>query len=334
DRWGKVLSDYKDVVVHNKEKGAARWTFDFFKEVAAIVEGDAQFMEMATGCDASGSPGYTPPPPPPQSAMPGPAADDLSSYSFGSTSRPPHLAGGSGPPPPLAHHRMSEPNLAPHLYSGRYGSHGAHALRVQPQFRAAPPQQHPHHHPQHPHHAYGQKASPVELGPAAAPPGPLSAFEGRLNGRYSPSRRTSYPQMQAHIAGGAALGQQPPPPPQQQQQQPPTPAPASVAAEGMFPAHQRHSIQVLSQPYAGRGSVVSLPAQMAGRRDTPVGGRFSPGDGAADPERACRYVLDMLETQVRRIDTQQETLGQLRASTQDAIARVEQVLQRYARPQS
>ncbi|KAJ2354657.1 hypothetical protein H4S01_007066, partial [Coemansia sp. RSA 2610] len=35
-------------MVHNKEKGAARWTFDFFKEVAAIVEGDAQFDLAAT----------------------------------------------------------------------------------------------------------------------------------------------------------------------------------------------------------------------------------------------------------------------------------------------
>ncbi|KAJ1677322.1 hypothetical protein EV182_006412, partial [Spiromyces aspiralis] len=39
DRWGKVLSDYKDVMIHNKEKGAARWTFDFFDEVAAILRG-------------------------------------------------------------------------------------------------------------------------------------------------------------------------------------------------------------------------------------------------------------------------------------------------------
>ncbi|KAJ2877751.1 hypothetical protein FB639_003631, partial [Coemansia asiatica] len=48
DRWGKVLSDYKDVMINNKEKGAARWTFDFFKEVANIVEGDPQFMDMSS----------------------------------------------------------------------------------------------------------------------------------------------------------------------------------------------------------------------------------------------------------------------------------------------
>ncbi|KAJ2713413.1 hypothetical protein H4R19_002263 [Coemansia spiralis] len=333
-------------MVHNKEKGAARWTFDFFKEVAAIVEGDAQFMEMALSCGASRSPGHSPPPLLQSTGQPG--TDDLSSYSFGGASRPPHHTAGAGPPPPppLGHHRMSEPNLAPHLYSGGYNA--SHGLRAQPSFRAAQQQQqqHPHHHPQqshHHHHHYrhfphGQKMSPIELCSAAtAAPGPLSAFEGRQNGRYSPSRRTSYPQMQAHMIGSAALGQPLPPPPQQQQQMlAATPVPASAGAvDGKFPSHQRHSIQVLSPPFhQGRGSVVSLPAHPgSGGRDTPVG-RLSPGDNLAEPERACRYVLDMLETQVRRIDAQHEALGQLRASTQDAIARVEQVLQRYTHPQS
>ncbi|KAJ1919077.1 hypothetical protein H4219_002232 [Mycoemilia scoparia] len=48
DRWGKVLSDYKDVVIHNKEKGAARWTFDFFDDVAAILRGDTSEESAAT----------------------------------------------------------------------------------------------------------------------------------------------------------------------------------------------------------------------------------------------------------------------------------------------
>ncbi|KAJ1892715.1 hypothetical protein LPJ81_005506 [Coemansia sp. IMI 209127] len=101
----------------------------------------------------------------------------------------------------------------------------------------------------------------------------------------SPSRRTSYPQMQGSSSGSLmTVRQYPPPPP------PPIvtgyPPPATAAAES-----------------------------------------------GNDPERTCRYVLEMLEQQARRIDAQQESLSQLRESTKDAIRKVELVLRQYSRPQ-
>ncbi|KAJ1742512.1 hypothetical protein LPJ78_002526 [Coemansia sp. RSA 989] len=231
DRWGKVLSDYKDVMVHNKEKGAARWTFDFFKQVAAIVEGDVQAMEATSPLLAPKSATHS-------------SADDLKAYSIGASQ-----------------HRMSEPSL-PHMASQTHPSYSL--LRSQP--------------------AHAQKLSPVELCPAARDPG-----------RFSPSRRTSYPQMHAaHV--------------------PSTPARAST----YYP--QRHSVQLLSPPS-------SLPSTASG--STPLG----PSLESTDPESACRYALDLLQSQMRRIDAQQDSLNQLRYSTQDAISRVERVLQHYTNPQ-
>ncbi|KAJ2502230.1 hypothetical protein GGH96_001302 [Coemansia sp. RSA 1972] len=257
DRWGKVLSDYKDVMVHNKEKGAARWTFDFFKEVAAIVEGDSQFMELATS---------------PRQGLSPNSADDLGAYSFGTTSRiPPNI------------HRMSEPSL--HV---THPNHSYTMVRSQPALQM----------------------SPVELqGPSRVSCTPENAADNS-GSRYSPTRRTSFPQMMqtAPILGSAPLYARVP-----------------VGAESRGFAYQRHSIQVLS-PHPG--SVTSLPFSRTPNTE-PV--RQSPHD--AEPERACRYVLDMLEAQVRRIDAQQDTLTQLRTSTREAISQVEHVLQRYARPQ-
>ncbi|KAJ2403180.1 hypothetical protein GGI23_000155 [Coemansia sp. RSA 2559] len=209
-------------MVHNKEKGAARWTFDFFKEVAAIVEGDAHFMDLA------------------KTSSPPSAGDDLNAYSFGS---PGSVALSSGPP--LMQHRMSEPNL-------NFNGPASSAKRPPP----PPPQQ------------QQQQA--------------LMSSHFHVN---SPSRRTSYPQMQGSSSGPLmAVRQYPPPPP------PPIvtgyPPPATAAAESRN-----------------------------------------------DPERTCRYVLEMLEQQARRIDAQQESLSQLRESTKDAIRKVELVLRQYSRPQ-
>ncbi|KAJ1766256.1 hypothetical protein LPJ74_005974 [Coemansia sp. RSA 1843] len=217
DRWGKVLSDYKDVMVHNKEKGAARWTFDFFKEVAAIVEGDAHFMDLA------------------KTASPLSAGDDLNAYSFGS---PGSMAVSSGPP--LMQHRMSEPNLnfnGPTATKRPQQQQQQQQTMIQPYFHA-----------------------------------------------NSPSRRTSYPQMQQGSGGSSIAVRQYPPPP------PPPPL-----------------VTGYLQP-------TLIPAELGN-----------------DPERTCRYVLDMLEQQARRIDAQQESLLQLRDSTKDAIRKVELVLRQYSR---
>ncbi|KAJ2392405.1 hypothetical protein H4S02_000806 [Coemansia sp. RSA 2611] len=282
DRWGKVLSDYKDVMVHNKEKGAARWTFDFFKEVAAIVEGDAQFDLAATSPPLfSPQPSRFPDSRFPDSRFPDsrlpdgrfpesrlsdsrfpdgrfpdsrPAAEDLGAYSFGAAAAPSSVR--AAPHPPSQLHRMSEPN-----FSGNYSM-----LRA-------------------------QKLSPVELGPAAA----------------ASERRTSYPQMQAQALA---------------------PAYARGPADAKPLSYQRHSIQVLSPPPPNGSSVT--PSTLSYTRNTPVQPAASPVPD--EPERACRFVLDMLDAQVRRIDAQQESLVQLRSTTQDAIARVEHVLQRFARP--
>ncbi|KAJ2555326.1 hypothetical protein EV175_002291, partial [Coemansia sp. RSA 1933] len=229
DRWGKVLSDYKDVMVHNKEKGAARWTFDFFKEVAAIVEGDAHFMDLAK-----------------TTASPPSAGDDLNAYSFGS---PGSVAISSGPP--LMQHRMSEPNLN-----------------------------------------IGGPTVPKRLVPHAQQSLMPSHFHPN-----SPSRRTSYPQMH----GGSSSGGSSMPVrhylPQQQQ----------------HPSQQQQHQQQQHQPL----TVVTRYAQSA-------------SEFGNDPERTCRYVLDMLEQQARRIDVQQESLSQLRDSTQEAIRKVEHVLHQYS----
>ncbi|KAJ2871522.1 hypothetical protein GGH93_004756 [Coemansia aciculifera] len=264
DRWGKVLSDYKDVMVHNKEKGAARWTFDFFKEVAGIVEGDTQYIDSAMSPPSSS---VTTTSSTAGRALPPASADDLSLYSFGAAApssarsyatgsstalpTPAITAGSSGPPnsstprPPIAHHRMSEPNLSLLSTTAKHDSrfmphhhrpppppplsvHGRHsgtlAMHI-PQHR--PPMQH--------HHS--QQLSPVDVH--------SSTFDNRQPTRYSPPRRTSYPQLQyqqqllsaqANAAsragrgsyhtfryypqlGAGAAGAVPPLSPQQQQQQ-------------------------------------------------------------------------------------------------------------------
>ncbi|KAJ2658105.1 hypothetical protein IWW48_004203 [Coemansia sp. RSA 1200] len=239
DRWGKVLSDYKDVMVHNKEKGAARWTFDFFKEVAAIVDGDAHFMDMT------------------KTASPPSTGDDLNTYSFGS---PSSVAASSGPP--LMHHRMSEPNLN---YSA---SVATKRPQSQSQQQSLQQQQQQHQHALLSSHFHAT----------------------------SPSRRTSYPQMQGCGSSSATVRQYPPPPPSLPL--PPPPPTAAAAAATVYP-----------QP-------------------------MSAVEHSNDPERTCRYVLEMLEQQVRRIDVQQESLSQLRDSTKDAIRKVEIVLRQFSRPPS
>ncbi|KAJ2082591.1 hypothetical protein H4R24_001472 [Coemansia sp. RSA 988] len=364
DRWGKVLSDYKDVIVNNKEKGAARWTFDFFKEVAAIVEGDAQFMEAAV---ATSPPLYSPRP------LSGPAmqmsradngsaaGDDLSLYSFEnapatsvahrtlpSNAGTPTSGSNPPPPPPVQHHRLSEPNMTHHMHHNR-NHHPSHSpMRPQSSFNPSQQvhQQNYHSQQQHqalPSYVHAQKMSPIELYPATASPHNHVTDNSRHgDSRFSPSRRTSYPQMHAHVVASTAVGHaisvhsRTPNASDTRRQQPPT----------HVSNYQRHSIQTLSPSqqvnstqYPGRLSVGSIPAQTMtvgmstpGGQDSPLV-RVSPGNTTdVEPENTCRYVLDMLEAQVRRIDAQQDTLNQLRISTREAMAKVEQALQRHTRP--
>ncbi|KAJ2486043.1 hypothetical protein EV174_001357 [Coemansia sp. RSA 2320] len=327
DRWGKVLSDYKDVVVHNKEKGAARWTFDFFKEVAAIVDADAQYVDSAL-----------------QPLSAAAASDDLSSYSFGAASAaaanmagPP---GSGGPRPPIAHHRMSEPNLALAAAVARHDAASPYANQ---------PNQRPNHQP--------QQQRPVALGrPTGASAAAAAAMHSSraqpmpaFDPRYSPPRRTSYPQLR-----GLAL-----PPPQQPQPRfyyhpPPQPvlpeaaAAAAAEAESHVPAPQMrvHSWAPSSSAAAGalaqqNQTLIQNPPAAATISSGCRPATGSPPTGAdthdargRDPEETCRQVLDLLALQVRRIDAEQDNLLRLRESTQSAIARVEQIMQYYTQPRS
>lgn len=183
-----MLSDYKDVIVHNKEKGAARWTFDFFTEVGNIVGSDCNHKHPSS----SSSP---PSQPPPDSSQGG---EDLHAYSLrhGPISAPAHTA----------HHRMSEPNLGLSL---------SHQQQ----------------------HRQQQRPSLMEV--------------EESSDQYN-TRRISYPQTLVV----------------QQSQQ--------------------------------------------------------------NPEQTCRYVLDLLQTQMKRIDSEQQSLLQLRESTKDTISKVEQLLGQYS----
>ncbi|KAJ1901247.1 hypothetical protein LPJ66_000926 [Kickxella alabastrina] len=183
DRWGKVLSDYKDVVIHNKEKGAARWTFDFFKEVASIVEGDAQFMDVS-------SPSTMSPP------APLPATSASTSFNLGTKGDHAHPFGGAVTRvgrPPFAYHRMSEPNLS--IASSIAQAHSRAIAGVRPLTVA------------HQTMYSGSSASGGQLGRfpvVAEPPQTAPVAHGTYglgisvgSGRLSPTRRTSYPQLQA-----------------------------------------------------------------------------------------------------------------------------------------
>ncbi|KAJ2788636.1 hypothetical protein H4R20_007333, partial [Coemansia guatemalensis] len=292
------------------------------------------------------------------------AGDDLSLYSFenapatsiGLRNVPPNAAtptAGSNPPlpppPPVQHHRLSEPNMTHHMhYSSHHPSHSP--MRPQSSFHPSQQLHQQKYHSQQqqqqalPSFVHAQKMSPIELYPATASPRthvPDSSRHG--DSGFSPSRRTSYPQMQAHAVASSAMGHA-------ISVHSRTPNAADIRQQRQQPMHvsnyQRQSIQALSpsQPmpsgqYQGRASVGSIPPQsMAAGMATPGGQdspsvRFSPGSTAdAEPEKTCRYVLDMLESQVRRIDAQQDTLNQLRISTREAMAKVEQVLQRHTRP--
>ncbi|KAJ2027898.1 hypothetical protein IWW57_002407 [Coemansia sp. S610] len=285
DRWGKVLSDYKDVMVHNKEKGAARWTFDFFKEVAAIVEGDS--LDSAIS-------------PPSSTASSGrPPTDDLSLYSFGAATVPP--PGRSLPiaRPPLAQHRMSEPNLK--LLS-----------RNDPRLMPRPP----------PLSVHGRHS--VVAGPQRPQLSPIdSAVDHRpMAPRYSPPRRTSFPQVQQLLspqaAGRAGRGSY-----HTFRYYPQAPPPLSES-EGVLLSKQMR-VHSWAPSTVHDGGIAEESARMES-------GPVSPELAAGNAEDTCRYVLDLLSQQMRRIDVEQENLVRLKESTQNTINRVEQIMQMYIRP--
>ncbi|PIA13609.1 hypothetical protein COEREDRAFT_83375 [Coemansia reversa NRRL 1564] len=305
------------------------------------------------------------------------AGDDLSLYSFenvpatavGIRTLPLNAAapaaGSNAPPlpPPVQHHRLSEPNMAHHMHhtshtnnksSGSSSSHPSSHSPMRPRSSFNPSHQlhqsnyHSHQHPVLPSFVNAQKMSPIELHPATASPRALVSDSSRFgDSSFSPSRRTSYPQMHAHTAAATVMGQA-----ISVHSRTPNTSDIRHQRQQQKPTHvsnyQRHNIQTLSPPqpmpsaqYPGRASANSIPPQTlaagAGMA-TPSGHdspsvSFSPGNMTdVEPEKTCRYVLDMLETQVRRIDAQQDTLNQLRISTRNAMAKVEQVLQRHTRP--
>ncbi|KAJ2830041.1 hypothetical protein GGI24_001995 [Coemansia furcata] len=355
DRWGKVLSDYKDVMVHNKEKGAARWTFDFFKEVAGIVEGDTQYMDSAISPSSSSAT---------SGGRPLPAADDLSLYSFGGASAAPprSFAPGtapvaSGPPnssvprPPMAQHRMSEPNL---LHTVK------HDLRHMP--HRPPPPLTAHVHQSNAMHTVQQQQQRPPMQNQLSPVDVHSGFDNRPPpARYSPPRRTSYPQL-LH---------------QQQQLLSAQANAASRASRGSYHTFRYYPQLSAGTPNAMPASPIGesegvnrhgdIPKQMRVHSWAPSTGSAMPANTApetaatinespiiypqsshleqgsqpvspelqlaapGDPEETCRHVLDMLGRQMRRIDVEQENLAQLKESTQNTIHRVEQIMQMYIR---
>ncbi|KAJ1724591.1 hypothetical protein LPJ53_001181 [Coemansia erecta] len=282
DRWGKVLSDYRDVVIHNKEKGAARWTFDFFKEVANIIDGDPQFMEVSSPSTMS----------PPSAVLPSGRASVTEDHGF---------SAGSGRPP-FAYHRMSEPNLTIATSVARSQAHVMSPLRPPPQSAYLTGSGNQQQQQQQP-----QRQSPLVTEPQSA--GVLSSFGVEMHrgaARLSPTRRTSYPQLQSQLhlqrtpIGGGNSG--------------------TASLSGQFQSHPQN------KPLSTSSSVASMMHYTMA-----AGGAAGGGEHDDNPEAAYRHALDMLDRQIKRIDAQQDELNQLRQSTQDAISKVEQMMERYAR---
>ncbi|KAJ2741854.1 hypothetical protein GGI20_004893 [Coemansia sp. BCRC 34301] len=318
DRWGKVLSDYKDVMVHNKEKGAARWTFDFFKEVAGIIDGDAQFMDSALSPPSSSATTATA-----SSVGRPPPTDDLNSYSFGVASSSIKSVGsseGSGPPSasagpmPLAHHRMSEPNLALVASTSKHDPrHMSHHNR---------PPQSPHARHAAVHVSSHQYRPHVQQMSAAA-----ENVQSLSLARYSPPRRTSYPQLphQQRILQSQQLAAQQ--------------AAAAGRAAGRGAYHTfRYYPQLSAAPPATSAAAFSQRIHSWAPASLSVPVSEGEGDpavdvlGGGDPDETCQMVLDILAKQLKQIDAEQSNLARLKESTQNAMNKVEQILQMYSRP--
>ncbi|KAJ2698739.1 hypothetical protein FB645_005551 [Coemansia sp. IMI 203386] len=321
DRWGKVLSDYKDVMIHNKEKGAARWTFDFFKEVANIVDGDPQFMEVSSPSTLS---------PPSMVANTGIRAgiggdqqqQQQQQYIYGggsststsisaSTSmgvRPPQ------PPPPYTYHRMSEPNLSIRTQQIQ----GLTSSSVSASARPLPSAS-----------AYQKKKPMHEVHSAGLPQGSVFGLEAATRenvGRMpSSTRRTSYPQMQMHMQRSSAIGSVERAKLHQHETSPPLSLQPSTTANTLS-CIMNYSMDSVPLSH-GLSSIPDNPdTQMLS--ENPL---LLSAEHYEDPEKACRYALEMLELQMRKIDAQQEELSSLRRSTRNTISRVEQMMDHYNR---
>ncbi|KAJ1954818.1 hypothetical protein GGI12_005707, partial [Dipsacomyces acuminosporus] len=294
DRWGKVLSDYKDVVVHNKEKGAARWTFDFFKEVANIVEGDSQFMDSAASGIAPNAASSSATASGPLSAS---DAGRLQNYSMSASGggdaafrvnpatpgnkqliddKPSFSAntavfGTVEPPRPFSIHRMSEPNLklpnighSPVRRGSSYHNHSQH-------------QQHAHgHQGLYLRQMHGQPGGPERTHRFASashiPPisaAPISAISHASynhvhNRNFSPTKQKTYMQPQAftpapHSSSGTyASG-------------------ANSSSDTKAPNSSSNSSKGMAQsPTALPGSSASLHSYQISR---PLQKSFAPGGG-------------------------------------------------------
>ncbi|KAJ2376703.1 hypothetical protein IW150_001823 [Coemansia sp. RSA 2607] len=278
DRWGKVLSDYRDVVIHNKEKGAARWTFDFFKEVANIIDGDPQFMEVTSPSTVS----------PPSAVL---------ASGRGSVTEEHGFPVGSARPS-FAYHRMSEPNLTIATSVARSQAHVMSPLRPPPQSAYLSASSSSQQQQQQQHHKSPLVSEPQSAG--AITPFGIEIHRGGT--RLSPTRRTSYPQLQTQLhmqrtsIGGAA------------------------SSSGQFAGHPQN------KPLSTSSSTASMMHYTMA-----AGGATTVNEHDDNPETAYRHALEILDRQIKRIDAQQDELNQLRQSTQEAISKVEQMMERHAR---
>ncbi|KAJ1956789.1 hypothetical protein EC988_001165, partial [Linderina pennispora] len=305
DRWGKVLSDYKDVVVHNKEKGAARWTFDFFKEVANIVEGDPQFAEMAA-----------------TAAQPTPSNTGLGlSIATGahamrqvydeSVSQSAGSVGSRG----TSHHRLSDTSMQ-----------GVHRTQSPP--RGVHQYQHQHQH-QHkisssfPPAASAGVISQTQQGPPQAPP-MLRRSSQTIPGRHGSSSFSYYPSQQP--AHHHPYSRYSPPSHRAPYSGQLTQNTAQPQAPPVPPMHRASSTSVSQTAMTTSGPMPAGSPMIVAQ--TPV---MAGGVSMDNPEQTCRYVLDILDQQMKRIDAQQESLTQLRESTRSAMERVENILQTHIR---
>ncbi|KAJ2725071.1 hypothetical protein GGI07_001539 [Coemansia sp. Benny D115] len=374
DRWGKVLSDYKDVMVHNKEKGAARWTFDFFKEVANIVEGDSQFMEVSSPSTLS----------PPSVFIPSRSSvaniDSSVGYPVAGADFSPVASTPSVGRPPFAYHRMSEPNLClagvsqqqqqqQQHYSQQHQQQSPQSQtqsqlqsqsqsqsqsqpqpQPQSQQQQAAQQQSGHQSSNRPlatppvYNTVGQgrRRSPsgnAEMLQTQRPPS-ISAFSpsyhhhpypptsfSAASGKLSPSRRTSYPQLHSQMRSI----------PQQMHASSPFSGPGNQTKQYSYTQSQSvnsHPSVATSPPSMLNYSIANPPSSTSVRvasKQSANSSLVSVEQG--DVEGTCRYALDILEQQVRKIDAQQETLNNLRDSTLEAITKVEQLMQSQKRQQ-
>ncbi|ORX71783.1 hypothetical protein DL89DRAFT_255518 [Linderina pennispora] len=101
---------------------------------------------------------------------------------------------------------------------------------------------------------------------------------------------------------------------------------AQPQAPPVPPMHRASSTSVSQTAVPTSGPMLAGSPMVVAQ--TPV---MAGGISMDNPEQTCRYVLDILGQQMKRIDAQQESLTQLRESTRSAMKRVENILQTHIR---